>query len=90
MVQAVTPEPPDSGGEVGGRHEPNSIPVSSDDEWNAMMVDAECQSEKDTCEFIHKKIEDAIAVVEAAASNSFVHVTPSSATTSALWTETGD
>ena len=81
MVQAVTPDPPDSGGEVGGQHEPNSIPVPehdglsvSGDEWQqmmagAMMVDAESGSEKEDA-----ALEAAVFAVETAAKKSFVYI----------------
>ena len=89
MVPAVTPVPPDSGGEVDDRRVPYSIPVpgdghgTSDDDWNKMMVDA-CSGESANEGVIGQNSEDAIAVVEAAASNSFVHITPSCTTTSQL------
>ena len=83
MVQAVIPEPPDSGVGVEGQHEPKSIPVSSDDDWNKMMVDAQ-SAESNNEEIINKKLEDVVAVAEAAASCSMIHFAPPCSTTSQL------
>ena len=68
----ATPVPPESEGEAGAplsdQHVQFPMPKSeSDAEWDKMMVDAE-SAESQNEAFIHKKIVDAMVMVEAARS----------------------